>query len=167
MRTAREAKTYYTLTEAASAIGVSYITLRNMIARREIEVVYSGAKKQRARYITIEAINNLLKKLTRNMAASSIILAPRPIILAPRRTNADKREALEKAWENRHAIWPREDGADPSAEILADACGVSRRTVVRFLIENRTQLSYSVFGKDGKTQTRHKKPKAEAASNEK
>ena len=160
MRTAREAKTYYTLTEAASAIGVSYITLRNMIARREIEVVYSGAKKQRARYITIEAINNLLKKLTRNMAAPSIILAPR-------RTNADKREALKKAWENRHAIWPREDGADPSAQILADFCGVHLRTAKAFLKENRYQISYSVYGKDGKTRSLHKKPKAEAASNAK
>ena len=42
-----------------------------------------------------------------------------------RRSNADKRHALEMAWQNRRELWPRDDGADPSAAILAEACGVS------------------------------------------
>ena len=50
-----------------------------------------------------------------------------------RRTNADKRHALEMAWMHRREIWPREDGADPSADVLAKACGVSYKTVQRFL----------------------------------
>ena len=50
-----------------------------------------------------------------------------------RRSNADKQKALEMAWENRRELWPREDGADPSAAVLADACGVSLGSVNRFL----------------------------------
>jgi len=50
-----------------------------------------------------------------------------------RRSNADKRHALEMAWENRREIWPRTDGADPSTEILAEACGLHLNTVKAFM----------------------------------
>lgn len=50
-----------------------------------------------------------------------------------RRTNADKRKALDMAWKNRRTVWPREDNADPSAEILADVCGVSLRTAKAYV----------------------------------
>lgn len=50
-----------------------------------------------------------------------------------RRTNADKRHAVEMAWTHRRELWPRKDNADPSASVLADACGVSMRTVQSFM----------------------------------
>lgn len=52
-----------------------------------------------------------------------------------RRSNADKQHTLEMAWENRRELWPREDDADPSAAVLAEACGISLGTVNRFLAE--------------------------------
>ncbi len=52
-----------------------------------------------------------------------------------RRSNADKQHTLEMAWDNRRELWPREDDADPSAAVLADACGISLGTVNRFLAE--------------------------------
>ena len=52
-----------------------------------------------------------------------------------RRTNADKRHAVEMAWAHRRELWPREDGADPSAAVLADACGISLATANRFIAE--------------------------------
>ena len=52
-----------------------------------------------------------------------------------RRTNADKRHAVEMAWTHRRELWPRKDNADPSASVLADACGISLATVNRFLAE--------------------------------
>ena len=51
-----------------------------------------------------------------------------------RRTNADKRNALEIAWKHRRIIW-RNDGADPSAALLAEVCGVSLRTAKSFVAE--------------------------------
>ena len=45
-----------------------------------------------------------------------------------RRTNADKRNALRMAWENREALF----GGTPTKEMLAEACAVSRSTVKRF-----------------------------------
>lgn len=45
-----------------------------------------------------------------------------------RRTNADKRKALEMAWENRMELF----GGEPSHDALAEACGVSRNTARRF-----------------------------------
>lgn len=48
-----------------------------------------------------------------------------------RRTNADKRHALEMAWENRKALF----GGEPSNALLAKMCGVSDRTVVSFRAE--------------------------------
>ena len=50
-----------------------------------------------------------------------------------RRSNADKRHALEMAWEKRREIWPRTDGADPSTEILAEACGLHLNTIKAFM----------------------------------
>lgn len=50
-----------------------------------------------------------------------------------RRTNADKQKALEMAWAHRRELWPREDNADPSAAVLADACGISVRMVECFV----------------------------------
>lgn len=52
-----------------------------------------------------------------------------------RRSNADKQKALEMAWANRRELWPRKDKADPSAAVLAEACGISLGTVNRFLAE--------------------------------
>ena len=46
-----------------------------------------------------------------------------------RRTNADKRHALEIAWNAREHLF----GGEPSQNLLADTCGISRQTVVRFL----------------------------------
>jgi len=45
-----------------------------------------------------------------------------------RRNNADKRHALEMAWASRMELF----GGEPSNGLLADACGVSTRTVIRF-----------------------------------
>lgn len=50
-----------------------------------------------------------------------------------RRSNADKRKTLEMAWQNRRELWPREDNADPSAEVLAEACGLHINTVKAFM----------------------------------
>lgn len=46
-----------------------------------------------------------------------------------RRTNADKRHALELAWENRRELF----GADPSSRELAAVCAVSARSAAYFL----------------------------------
>ena len=46
-----------------------------------------------------------------------------------RRTNADKRHALEMAWNARVHLF----GGEPSQALLADTCGVSYKTVQRFL----------------------------------
>ena len=78
-----------------------------------------------------------------------------------RRTNADKRHALEMAWAHRGEIWQRADGADPSAEVLARACGLSLRMVKEFLsgiqpVQNAPVerlvpcMPRRVFGADGK-----------------
>jgi len=45
-----------------------------------------------------------------------------------RRSNADKRNALKMAWEHRQALF----GGEPSHEVLAAACAVSKRTAQRF-----------------------------------
>ena len=45
-----------------------------------------------------------------------------------RRTNADKRNALKLAWENRQELF----GGDPSHDVLAEACEVSKSTARRF-----------------------------------
>ena len=47
---------YLPLTVAAAELHVSYMTLRGMIRNGEIEAVYSGAKRQRAQYITRKAL---------------------------------------------------------------------------------------------------------------
>ena len=48
-----------------------------------------------------------------------------------RRTNADKRHALETAWENRAILF----GGDPSSRQLAAICGVSARSSAYFIEE--------------------------------
>lgn len=50
-------------------------------------------------------------------------------------TNADKRKRLDMAWTNRRELWPEHGGADPSAAVLADVCGVSKRMAEYFLSE--------------------------------
>ena len=45
-----------------------------------------------------------------------------------RRTNADKRHALEMAWNAREHLF----GGEPSDALLADVCGVTRRTVLNW-----------------------------------
>ena len=54
-----------------------------------------------------------------------------------RRTNADKRHTLEMAWENRESLF----GGDPSQNTLAEICGISRKTVERFLAAQVATLS--------------------------
>ena len=56
-----------------------------------------------------------------------------------RRTNADKRHALEMAWKNRETIF----GGDPSQNMLAEMCGISRKTVERFMSAQVATLSQS------------------------
>lgn len=70
-----------------------------------------------------------------------------------RRTNADKLHALGVAWENRRIIWPREDGADPSAEVLARACAVSTEYARQF-VQSKTGVNPPTVGelKDATTQ---------------
>lgn len=73
-----------------------------------------------------------------------------------RRSNADKRHALEMAWENRVILF----GGEPSNELLANACGISGRTVSSFRAEieaARPPLTPPVpvrrVGMDGKTRS--------------
>ena len=54
-----------------------------------------------------------------------------------RRTNADKRHTLEMAWKNRETLF----GGDPSQNTLAGVCGISRKTVERFLAAQVATLS--------------------------
>lgn len=55
-----------------------------------------------------------------------------------RRTNADKRHALEMAWNAREHLF----GGEPSQNLLADTCGISRKTVERFMAEQGRNGSY-------------------------
>ena len=57
-----------------------------------------------------------------------------------RRTNADKRHALEMAWNAREHLF----GGDPSQNLLADTCGISRKTVERFMAEQGRNGSYTM-----------------------
>ena len=52
-----------TITEAATAMGVSYFKLAGMIRSGELQAVYSGRKRKRARYVTQEAIDNCLAQM--------------------------------------------------------------------------------------------------------
>lgn len=56
-----------------------------------------------------------------------------------RRTNEDKRRALEIAWENRQALF---DG-DPTGGLLARTCGVSSRMAQGFVSEREADLEAS------------------------
>jgi len=67
-----------------------------------------------------------------------------------RRSNADKRNALRMAWEHRVELF----GGEPSHEVLAEACAVSKRTAQRFRdkvagVDNVHPCER--VGKDGKT----------------
>jgi hypothetical protein len=68
-------------------------------------------------------------------------------------TNADKRKRLEMAWANRRELWPREDKADPSAAVLAEACGISVRTAVRFLQDVQPMTMSQVQSDGGNVST--------------
>ena len=57
-----------------------------------------------------------------------------------RRTNADKRHALEMAWNAREALF----GGEPSIALLADTCGVSQRTAASFHSQQGMQIAYPV-----------------------
>ena len=57
-----------------------------------------------------------------------------------RRTNADKRHALEMAWNAREALF----GGEPSQNLLADTCGISRKTVERFMTDKVATMSQPV-----------------------
>lgn len=70
-----------------------------------------------------------------------------------RRTNADKRKALTMAWDHRKELF----GGDPSHEMLAEACGVSKSTARRFREELPGVLNEHTcarIGADGKHYTR-------------
>jgi len=67
-----------------------------------------------------------------------------------RRSNADKRNALKMAWDHRQELF----GGEPSNQVLAEACGVSDRTVIRYRPlftggDNVTPCAR--VGKDGKS----------------
>lgn len=79
-----------------------------------------------------------------------------------RRSNADKRHALEMAWENRELLF----GGEPSNALLAKSCGISERTVASFRAEVAPQKPVPVptrtapvpppvrrVGLDGRTRT--------------
>ena len=55
-----------------------------------------------------------------------------------RMTNADKRHALEVAWENMQELF----GGEPSTRLLADTCGVSERLAREFRAEQGRQNAY-------------------------
>lgn len=50
-----------TITEAASAVGVSYSCFTKWVAAGRVKAVYTGAKKQRARFVTQAEVNRILK----------------------------------------------------------------------------------------------------------
>ena len=67
-----------------------------------------------------------------------------------RRTNADKRNALRLAWENRQELF----GGEPSHEMLAEACAVSKKTAQRFrqaVAGMDNDHPCNRIGKDGKS----------------
>lgn len=55
-----------------------------------------------------------------------------------RRTNADKRHALEMAWNAREHLF----GGEPSIGLLAEVCGVSQRTAASFHTQQGMQIAY-------------------------
>ena len=57
-----------------------------------------------------------------------------------RRTNADKRHALEMAWNARMELF----GGEPSIALLAETCGVSQRTAASFHSQQGMQIAYPV-----------------------
>ena len=57
-----------------------------------------------------------------------------------RRTNADKRHALEMAWNARENLF----GGEPSNALLADTCGVTRRWVIKWMQEQGVNSSHPV-----------------------
>ena len=75
-----------------------------------------------------------------------------------RRSNADKRRCLEMAWERRRELFGEND---PTAELLAETCGISRRSVVAFYTDvqqstgcaNCTPCTPKRIGVDGKVYT--------------
>ena len=60
---------YLPLTLAAAELHVSYMTLRGMIRNGEIDAVYSGAKRQRAQYVTRDEIDRVKAKSGKRGAA--------------------------------------------------------------------------------------------------
>ena len=56
-----------------------------------------------------------------------------------RRTNADKRHALEMAWNDRGILFK---GKDPTSRQLAALCGVSQSTALLFLQDSRVNESF-------------------------
>lgn len=60
---------YLPLTVAAAELRVSYMTLRGMIRGGEIEAVYTGAKRQRAQYVTRDEVERAKKKIGKRGAA--------------------------------------------------------------------------------------------------
>lgn len=84
-------------------------------------------------------------------------------------TNDDKQHALRLAWDNRRELWPQVEGAEPSAGVLAEVCGVHENTARKFLAELQPTQNVEVgqppkmpvrkvFGVDGKTRTMPVRP---------
>lgn len=75
-----------------------------------------------------------------------------------RRTNADKRRSLETAWEHRRELFGEHD---PTAELLAQMCGVSYNTTQNFyrdLAASAAPLTPKRVAKDGKSYTVPSRP---------
>ena len=54
-------KKLITMTECAAIIGVSVRTVQSWIHAGKMKGVYTGAKKQRARFVTQAEVNRILK----------------------------------------------------------------------------------------------------------
>lgn len=68
-----------------------------------------------------------------------------------RRTNADKRHALEMAWNAREHLF----GGEPSIALLAEVCGVSQRTAASFHSQQGMQIAYPATPAAPTMPTRH------------
>lgn len=75
-----------------------------------------------------------------------------------RRTNADKRHALEMAWNAREHLF----GGEPSIALLAEVCGVSQRTAASFHSQQGMQIAYPAQNAAPTMPTRQPKERGES-----
>ncbi len=59
------------LTDSAVRLGVSYRTLANMIRRGDIAAAYTGEKRQRARFISVDEIERYERERAARAAAAA------------------------------------------------------------------------------------------------